>query len=305
MTLTTREKRDAVLKKVREIELVTRRLVNDVLAGQYHAVFKGRGMSFDQVREYQPGDDIRTIDWNVTARTGEPYVKQYVEERELTVLIVVDLSGSGAFGTKDQSKRELAAEIAAVLAFSAIKNNDRVGVIMFSDRIERYIPPKKGRGHVLRVILELLEVEPQGTGTRIDVVCDYLSKIQRKRSVVFFLSDFLPEQDSATLQDSYERALGVASRRHDLVPLVIRDAAETVLPDVGLVALQHLETGELMWLDSGSRSVRHAFAEQGQAMATERDRIFRKNGMEPIEAEVGSDYIPGLVGYFRRRAGRQ
>jgi len=301
----TAQKRDAILKKVREIELVTRRLVNDVLAGQYHAVFKGRGMSFDQVREYQPGDDIRTIDWNVTARTGGVYVKQYVEERELTVLLVVDLSASGAFGTVDQSKRELAAEIAAVLAFSAIKNNDRVGVIMFSDRIERYIPPKKGRAHVLRVILELLEFEPEGTGTRIDVACDYLTKIQRKRSVVFFLSDFLPERDDATLQQAYERALGVASRRHDVVPLVIGDRAEASLPDVGLVPLQHLETGEIMWFDSGSRDIRRRFERRWHEMATERSRIFRKNGMEPIAAEVGQDYIPGLVAYFRRRASRQ
>jgi len=302
---TAAEKRDAILKKVREIELVTRRLVNDVLAGQYHAVFKGRGMSFDQVREYQPGDDIRTIDWNVTARTGVPYVKQYVEERELTVLLVVDLSASGVFGTVGQSKRELAAEIAAVLAFSAIKNNDRVGVIMFSDRIERYIPPKKGRGHVLRVILELLEVQPEGVGTRIDVACDYLSKIQRKRSVVFFLSDFLPEDDTVPLAESYERALGVASRRHDVVPLVIHDTAEQDFPDLGLVALEHLETGELMWFDSGARAVRHAFRRRGEALVTERDRIFRKHGMEPIRAEVGSDYLPGLVTYFRRRASRQ
>jgi uncharacterized protein (DUF58 family) len=305
MTQTSREKRDAILKKVREIELVTRRLVNDVLAGQYHAVFKGRGMSFDQVREYQPGDDIRTIDWNVTARTGEPYVKQYVEERELTVLLVVDLSASGGFGTVNQSKRELAAEIAAVLAFSAIKNNDRVGVIMFSDRIERYIPPKKGRGHVLRVILELLEVQPEGTGTRIDVACDYLTKIQRKRSVVFFLSDFLPENDEVPLQDAYERALGVASRRHDLVPLVIHDPAEASFPDLGLVPLQHLETGEIMWFDSGAKAVRHNFERRSKAIVVERNRIFRKHGMEPIDAEVGADYIPGLVGYFRRRAARQ
>ena len=302
MSEAARDRRDAILKKVREIELVTRRLVNDVLAGQYHAVFKGRGMSFDQVREYQPGDDIRTIDWNVTARTGEPYVKQYVEERELTVLLVVDLSASGAFGTIDQSKRELAAEIAAVLAFSAIKNNDRVGVIMFSDRIERYIPPKKGRSHVLRVILELLEVQPEGTGTRVDVACDYLSKIQRKRSVVFFLSDFLPESDDVGPQQTYERALGVASRRHDVVPLVIHDPAEVALPDLGLVAMQHLETGEVYWLDAGARSVRHAWQRRGEQLAAERDRVFRKHGMEPIDAEVGGDYIPGLVAYFRRRA---
>ena len=287
-----------ILKKVREIELVTRRLVNDRLAGQYHAVFKGRGMSFDSVREYQAGDDIRNIDWNVTARTGDVSVKQFVEERELTVLLVVDMSASGDFGTVDQSKRELAAEIAAVLAFSAIKNNDRVGLIMFSDRIERFIPPKKGRSHVLRVILELLEFEPEGSGTSIEVACDYVSRIHRKRAVVFFLSDFLAEP-------GYERALGVCSRRHDVVPVVMSDAAETRLPDLGLVPMEDAETGEILWFDSGSAALRRRFHQRAQVAAAARNKIFRRQGLEPIDATVGQPYLPGLVGYFRRRAARQ
>lgn len=286
-----------ILKKVREIELVTRRLVNTTLAGQYHAVFKGRGMSFDTVREYQPGDDVRMIDWNVTARTGEPFIKTFVEERELTVLVAVDMSASGELGTVDQSKRELAAEIAAVLAFSAIKNNDRVGLVMFTDRIERYIPPKKGRSHVLRVILELLEFEPQGQGTDIEAACTYLTNIQRRRSVVFLLSDFIA--------DDYERALGIAGRRHDLVPLVIEDKAESELPDLGLVALEDAETGDFMWLDTGSRTVRKTYAKLAQAQIAARDKSFRKHGMEPISATVGESYLGALTAYFRRRAARQ
>ncbi|MEY3013547.1 MAG: hypothetical protein RIT45_2282 [Pseudomonadota bacterium] len=288
---------DEVLKKVKEIELVTRRLVNDVMAGQYHAVFKGRGMSFDAVREYQPGDDVRLIDWNVTARAGEPFVKKFVEERELTVLIAVDLSASGMFGTIDQSKREMAAEIAATLAFSAIQNNDRVGLVLFSDRIERYIPPKKGRSHVLRVILELLEADPKGHGTDLGVACDYLSRIQRKRAVVFFLSDFLA--------DDWGRPLGVAARRHDVVPIVVRDHAEDALPDVGLLPLEDAETGEVLWVDTSSRAGRRTWERIAGQQRKERERLLRRHGLEPIEATVGEPWLPALVGYFRRRAARQ
>ena len=288
---------EEVLKKVKEIELVTRRLVNDVMAGQYNAVFKGRGMSFDSVREYQPGDDVRLIDWNVTARTGEPFVKKFVEERELTVLLVVDVSASGEFGTRDQSKRELAAEIAATLAFSAIQNNDRVGLVLFSDRIERYIPPKKGRSHALRVILELLEADPKGSGTDIGVACDYLSRIQRKRAVVFFLSDFLA--------DDWGRALGVAARRHDLVPVVMADHGEADLPNLGLCALEDAETGEILWVDTGTRAGQAAWRRIAAGHTKERDMLLRKHGLEPIAATVGEPWLPALVGYFRRRAARQ
>lgn len=288
---------EEVLQKVQAIELVTRRLVNDVMAGQYHAVFKGRGMSFDAVRQYQPGDDVRLIDWNVTARTGEAFVKQFVEERELTVLLVVDVSASGEFGSVDQSKRETAAEIAATLAFSAIKNNDRVGLVLFSDRIERYIPPKKGRSHALRVILELLQAEPTGEGTDLGVACDYISRVQRKRAVVFFLSDFLAED--------WGRPLGVAARRHDLVPLVVRDRKEAELPDLGLCAFEDAETGEILWLDTSSKAGRRAFERLAAAKHKERDRLLRKHGLEPIQVVVGEPWLPGLVGYFRRRAARQ
>ncbi len=287
---------DAILDKVRQIELVTRRLVNDSLAGQYHAVFKGRGMSFDSVREYQPGDDIRSIDWNVTARSGGVFVKQYVEERELTVLLMVDLSASGEFGTVGRSKREHAAEIAAVLAFSAIKNNDRVGLIGFTDRIEQYIPPKKGRSHVLRVILELLDFQPQGRGTRIDVACDYLTRIARKRAVVFFISDFIG--------DGYESALAIAARRHDVVPVVISDPAEQRIANIGLAELEDAETGELMAFDAGSAKQRERGRQRALVAAARRDHIFRRHGLERIDAAIGADYLAGLVSYFRRRAAR-
>lgn len=289
--------------KVREIELITRRLVNDTLAGQYHAVFKGRGMSFESVREYQPGDDIRTIDWNVSARSAGPsggsiFVKQYVEERELTVVLAVDLTASQQFGTVERSKRELAAEIAAVLAFSAIKNNDRVGLLLFTDRVEHWIPPKKGRAHVLRVIRDLLGFQPEGERTRVDVPCDYLSRILRKRAVVFLLSDFLAPE--------YDRALGVLARRHDLVPLVTSDPAERQWPDLGmLTVLEDLETGELIWFDAGSKAARQAYWQRAAVARRKREQTFRKHGLEPIDAVVGQDYLKGLVTYFRRRAARQ
>ena len=305
-----------VAGQVREIEILTRRLVADSLAGQYHAVFKGRGMSFDSVREYQPGDDIRAIDWNVSARTGGVFVKQYVEERELTVLIAVDLSGSQGFGTSAQTKRQLAARIAAILALSAISNNDRVGLVLFSDHMERYLPPKKGRAHVLRVIQEVLTWRPQGRGTRLDLACDYISRIARKRAVVFVLSDFassgvvLPFQQSAGQPASqrnggYDRALGILARRHDVVPIVTRDPAESVWPDVGLVLLEDMETGDQVWFDSGSSQARKQYAELSRKEARLRDQTFRKYGLDPLEAVIGQDFLPSLAAFFRRRAARQ
>ena len=287
-----------VAARVRQIELITRRLVNDSLAGQYHAVFKGRGMSFDSVREYQPGDDIRSIDWNVSARTGGIFVKQYVEERELTVLVAVDLSASMVFGTKGRSKRDLAAEIAAVLAFSALRNNDRVGLVLFTDRLEHYVPPKKGRAHVLRIIRDLLEMQPQGQHTRLDLACDELSRIVRKRSVVFLLSDFLDAP--------FDRPLGILARRHDAVPLVIGDRAEQAFPDLGgMVALEDAESGEIHWFDAGDKASRTAFWQRQAVARRKLDQGLRKHGVDPIDAWVGEDYLPGLVGYFRRRAARQ
>ena len=287
-----------VAARVRQVELITRRLVNDTLAGQYHAVFKGRGMSFDSVREYQPGDDVRTIDWNVSARTGGVFVKQYVEERELTVLLAVDLSGSMGFGTKRRSKRDLAAEIAAVLAFSALRNNDRVGLVLFSDHIEHYVPPKKGRAHVLRMIRDILGTKPVGRQTRLDIACDYLAKVVRKRSVVFVLSDFLDAD--------FERSLGVLARRHDLVPLLIGDRAELTLPNLGgVVELEDPETGEWLTFDAGHAPSRQLFWQRQQVGRRKLEQAQRKHGVAPIEAWVGEDYLAGLVNYFLRRAARQ
>lgn len=287
-----------VAARVRQIELITRRLVNDTMAGQYHAVFKGRGMSFDSVREYEPGDDIRTIDWNVSARTGGVFVKQYVEERELTVLLAVDVSASMDVGTVLRSKRELAAEVAAVLAFSALSNNDRVGLVLFSDRVEHYVPPKKGRGHVLRMVTDLLRISPQGRQTRLDMVCDELSRMVRKRSVVFLLSDFLDSE--------FDRAFGVLARRHDAVPVMICDPVEEKFPDLGgLIALHDAETGRIEWLDSSSASVRTAYWQRQAVIRRKAEQTLRKHGAEPIGARVGDDYVPSLVTYFRRRAARQ
>ncbi len=287
-----------VAGRVRQIELITRRLVNDTMAGQYHAVFKGRGMSFDSVREYQPGDDIRTIDWDVSARTGGVFVKQYVEERELTVLVAVDVSASMGIGTVQRSKRDLAAEVAAVLAFSALSNNDRVGLVLFSDRVEHVVPPKKGRGHVLRMVNDLLRIAPQGRQTRLDMVCDELSRIVRKRSVVFLLSDFMDSE--------FDRSFGVLARRHDAVPLVISDPVEEKFPDLdGLVPLQDAETGAVQWFDAGDAHSRQAYWQRQAVLRRKAESLLRKHGAEPVEAKVGQDYVPALVTYFRRRAARQ
>jgi uncharacterized protein (DUF58 family) len=283
---------------VREIELEARRLVNDTMAGQYHAVFKGRGMSFDSVRAYQPGDDVRSIDWNVTARTGDVFVKQFVEERELTVLIALDLSWSMGFGTRARSKRAFASKIAAVLALSAVANNDRVGLVLFSDRIERYLPPKKGRGHVLRLLHEVQRVQPEGRSTRIDVACDYLARIQRRRAVVFLLSDFLCDAQ-------WDRSLGVAARRHDLVPIAVRDEAELRWPDLGcLIELEDAETGARMAFDTGHRKTLETYWQRARVHSAKVDQTFRKHGLDDIAAVVGRDYLKDLVVYFRRRASR-
>jgi uncharacterized protein (DUF58 family) len=292
---------DDYAAEVRAIEIQARRLVNDTLAGQYHAVFKGRGMSFDSVREYQPGDDVRTIDWNVTARSssGAAFVKQYVEERELTVMLAVDLSASMDFGTRQIAKRKLAARIAAVLALSAVSNNDRVGLLLFSDRVEHFIPPKKGRAHVLRIVRDVLSTQPAGTTTRLDVACDYLAHVTRKRAVVFLLSDFLGSEASD------ERALGVLARRHDLVPVVVSDAAERQWPTLtGLAALEDAETGELVWFDVGDPKTLLRWAQRSAVAVRRRDDHFRKHGLEPIGAVVGEDYLPQLISFFRRRAAR-
>jgi uncharacterized protein (DUF58 family) len=284
-------------RKIRYIEIYTNKAVNDVLAGEYHSVFKGRGIEFDEVREYTPGDDIRTIDWNVTARAGHPYVKRYVEERELTVLFLVDLSASGAFGSRDKLKNEVAAEVCALLAFSAIKNNDKVGLIVFTNTIELYIPPKKGATHVLLLIRDVLGFQPRGTTTNIDLALDYLGRVTQRRAVVFLVSDFLTE--------GFDKRLRIASRRHDLIAISIRDPRESELPNVGLVELEDAETGELVVVDSSSAAVRREY----ETLARERDARLRETlrsaAVDHVPVITGRDYVKDLMSFFRRREHRQ
>ncbi len=283
-------------KKIRFIQIHTKRAVNDVLAGEYHSVFKGRGMEFDEVREYSPGDEIRTIDWNVTARTGQPYVKRYVEERELTVLFVVDLSASGAFGTREKLKNEVAAELCALLAFSAIKNNDKVGLIIFTDIIELYIPPGKGTSHVLRLIRDLLNFKPHQTRTDIAQALDYLGRITHRKAVVFLVSDFLAE--------GYEKRLGIVARRHDLIAISITDPREKELPKVGLIELEDAETGETVVVDSGSAQVRRRYEASGREQDERLAESFRSSGVDHIPVMTGRDHVRDLVRFFRARERR-
>ena len=285
-----------ILKKVRQIQIRTRKTVNDVLAGRYSSVFKGRGMEFDEVREYQPGDDIRTIDWNVTARTGHPYVKRFVEERELTVMLVVDVSGSGAFGSTERLKSELAAELCALVAFSAIRNNDKVGLILFTGQVELFVPPKKGKRHVLRVIRELLYFTPARRETDIGAALEYLNRITTRRAVVFLVSDFIAA--------GYDRHLTLANRRHDLVAVALTDPRELALPRIGLVELEDAETGERMVIDTWSRRTVRGYARAAAAQLDERRRLFRRLGVDTIEINTGAPYVPELIKFFRMRERR-
>ena len=283
-------------KKIRLIQIHTKRAVNDVLAGEYHSVFKGHGMEFDEVREYTPGDEIRTIDWNVTARTGQPYVKRYVEERELTVLFVVDLSASGTFGTQEKLKSEVAAELCALLAFSAIKNNDKVGLIIFTDIIELYIPPGKGTSHVLRLIRDLLNFKPRQQKTDIAQALDYLGRITHRKAVVFLVSDFLAE--------GYEKPLGILARRHDLIAISITDPREMELPKFGLIELEDAETGEIVVVDSGSAQVRRRYEAIAREQAERLAESFRSSGVDHIPVMTGRDHVRDLVRFFRARERR-
>ncbi|MDZ7266380.1 MAG: DUF58 domain-containing protein [candidate division KSB1 bacterium] len=285
-----------ILKKVRRLEITTRALVNDVFSGEYHSVFKGRGMAFAEVREYTYGDDIRNIDWNVTARAGHPYVKVFDEERELTVMLLVDVSSSGNFGTYAQMKGDIAAEICALLAFSAIKNNDKVGLIIFTDRIEKFVPPKKGRSHVLRVLREILYHRPAGTGTNLATALEYLNRVIRRKAVVFLVSDFLSE--------GYEKALRVASRRHDLVAIPITDPRETEIPNIGLVELEDAETGEIFLLDTRQEANRKTFAQEAARRGLLREKTLRATRVDPVEVRTDQPYIEPLVRFFRMRAKR-
>jgi len=284
-------------KKIRYIQIYTSKAVNDVLAGEYHSVFKGQGMEFDEVRAYQPGDDIRTIDWNVTARTGHPYVKRYVEEREITVFFLVDLSRSGSFGSREKLKNEVAAEFCALLAFSAIKNNDKVGLIVFTDTIQLFIPPAKGTSHVLRLIRELLFFEPgkirKKTGTDIALALDYLGRVLHKRGVVFLVSDFLDQ--------NFEKPLRVLARRHDLIAVTVSDPRELALPDVGLLEIQDAETGEIVVIDTGSKTVRSRYKRLAEEKNKALSDLFQSTGIDQIQLLTDRDYVLDLVKFFRKR----
>jgi len=287
-----------LLKRIRKIEIVTTRKVNEQLAGQYHSVFKGRGMSFDEVRPYQPGDEIRFIDWNVTARSNEPFVKRFVEERELTVMLLVDASASLRFGSNLQLKREVAAELAALLAFSATKNNDRVGLAMFTDKVEHVVTPKKGKKHVLRLISDVLTHRPAGRGTRIDEALGWMSRIGQRKSICFVISDFLAPSAS------FEKALRIVARRHDVVPVVVRDKIERELPRLGLVLAEDLETGQRVWVDTDSRRFRERYAAENARARKELKDLLRSMKLDQIEVETGGGYTKALVQFFELRARR-
>jgi uncharacterized protein (DUF58 family) len=286
-----------LLRRVRRIRLRTRQVVDAAFAGQYHAAFKGRGMEFEEVRPYLVGDDVRTIDWNVSARLGEPHVKLFREERELTVMLAVDLSGSLDFGTHGQFKRDLLAELAATVAFSAAMNNDKIGLLAFTDRVELFVPPRKGTKHVMRIVRELLALRPEGRGTAIGPALEELGRVLRQRSVVFVVSDFL--------DDSWDRPMRMARRRHDVVPVVVQDAAERELPPMGLVEFTDPETGVRRLVDTGRRAVRRRFAEAAQAKAESRDRLLRGMRLDPIEITTGEDFVAPLSASFRRRERRR
>lgn len=286
-----------ILQQVRRIHLRTSRLVDDVLAGAYHSTFKGRGMEFDEVREYTPGDEVRTIDWNVTARRGQPYVKRYVEERELTVMLLVDLSASGQFGSVRRLKADIATELCAVLAWSAIRNHDKVGLILFTDAIEKFVPPQKGRRHVLRVIREVLYFQPQRQRTDVGGALAYLHNVSRRRTVSFLVSDFLDA--------GYEKPLRIAHRRHDIIPISITDRRELSLPRLGFIALRDLETGAHLVVDTASAAVREAYAQRRAEALAQRRQLFQKLGIDAIEVRTDEPYINPLMRFFRQRERRR
>jgi uncharacterized protein (DUF58 family) len=285
-----------VLKKIRALEIKTKGLVQTIFAGDYHSVFKGRGMNFEDVREYQPGDEIRAIDWNVTARLGTAFVKKFTEERELTVVLVVDVSASGNFGSVSQSKRELAAEVACLLAFSAIRNNDKVGLLLFSDRVELFIPPKKGRSHTLRIIREILFFQPEGRGTAPSLALDYLNKVVTRRAVVFFVSDFQT--------GDFSRELAVSGRRHDFIAVHIQDQREEQLPNVGIITLEDAETGEQVEINTADRTTRARFNAMAETRRADLNHLLRRNHIDAILLRTGENYLPALRSFFKQRERR-
>ena len=285
-----------VIKKIRRIEIRTKKLVNELFSGEYHSTFKGQGMEFEEVRQYEPGDDIRLIDWNVTARMGLPYNKKFREERELSVVLLIDVSSSGQFGTRDRFKNETAAELGALLAFSAIKNNDKVGLIIFTDQIEIFVPPKKGRAHVLRIIREILYFKPQGKGTDIAAALEYFNKVIRRKSVVFLVSDFLSE--------GFTKPLQIANNKHDIIAIKVSDPRETTFDDVGLIELEDAETGEVLIIDTGSKEFRKEFAAQAEEDVTGLRKGFRSINLDFINIRTDQSYISPLIKFFKMREKR-
>lgn len=288
-----------LLKKVRKIEIKTKALSHQIFAGEYHSAFKGRGMAFSEVREYQWGDDVRSMDWNVTARLRAPYVKVFEEERELTVVLLVDVSRSGMFGTRERTKRELLAEIAAVLSFSAILNNDKVGALFFSDRVEKFIPPKKGRSHLLHIIRELLELQPGSDGTDVGAALQYLTNAIKKKCTVFLLSDMLDVRDDGSPR--YEDALKVAAGRHDLSVIRVHDPLERVLPSVGLVHVKDSETGQGAWIDTGSQRMRRRYSAWFASVDEQQQKLFNKYQIDNVDIATDQDYVKGLMALFNGR----
>ena len=285
-----------ILKKIQRIEIFTNRLVNTVFAGEYESVFKGQGITFDEVREYQVGDEIRTIDWNVTARMGQAYIKKYVEERELVMMLVVDMSASTSFGSITETKAEIAAEIAALLAFSAIKNNDKVGLICFTDTVEHFVPPRKGKRHVLRVVRDILHFQPKQSGTNIETALSFVDRVLKPHSVVFLISDF---KDTG-----YEKQLRLSGKRHSLIAITLQDRREVELPDVGLIELEDAESGETVILDTRSEQARRMYTELNQRADAERRQVFRASQVDSIHIRTDESYVKPLIRFFRQRAAR-
>lgn len=287
----------SLLKKVRKIEIKSKGLSNHIFAGEYHTAFKGTGMAFSEVREYQSGDDIRSIDWNVTARYNTPFVKIFEEEREMTVMLLIDVSASGDFGTNKQYKKDLATEIAAVLAFSAIKNNDKVGVIFFSDRIEKFIIPKKGKSHILRIIREIVSLEPDSKGTDIAMALEYFNSVIKKRSICFLLSDFT--------STPFSKPLKIASKKHDIVGVRVHDKRESEMPNIGLVPMQDMETDKLVYVDTSNKEIRLDYSKRRSQKIKELNKIFETNGVDLVQISTGEDYVKPLVNFFKRRGKRK
>ena len=305
MPADTTKSTKAIMSGMRQLEIRTRRMVNDSLAGEYHSVFKGRGMDFDEVREYSPGDEVRTIDWNVTARAGRPFVKKFTEERELTILLLVDISASGNFGSASLSKRDLAAELASLLAFSAIRNSDKVGLLLYTDRVERYLPPKKGRRHVLRVVRDILYHTPEGRGTDTVKALDVANHVLHRRAIVFLISDFQATGDPAVARAELRRAMRQTNRRHDLVAVQVADPREKELPNVGVLALEDAETGEIIELDTADAAVRTRFNQLALDRAKRMVSDFRSEGVDTLELKTDAPYMAALQRFFKTRERRR